>query len=221
MNSPVICLSCEKEFNKRLSQIKRSPNHFCSKSCSVSHWNKISPKRKKILHKCNCGKNISEYKKVCRQCEKVLSQKRCCDCNLTCKGLRCKSCYTKTIPLKSEYFCSDCNKKCHSKRCKDCHGKHRMNKNLTLKRVIYRNHHKSSAFALVRTRARTIAKKLGWESCKKCGYNKHIEIAHVKPINSFPEDSLVSEINNPKNLLPLCPNCHWEFDNKLWDTSSL
>ena len=24
---------------------------------------------------------------------------------------------------------------------------------------------------------------------------------------------MLSKINDPKNLLPLCPNCHWEYDN--------
>lgn len=82
--------------------------------------------------------------------------------------------------------------------------------------TIYKNHHKSSAFALIRSRARTKAKTLGWNSCKHCGYDKHIEICHIKAIKDFPEDSLISEVNHIDNLLPLCPNCHWEFDNDLY-----
>jgi hypothetical protein len=30
----VICLNCDKEFKKREAEIKRSPNHFCSKPCT-------------------------------------------------------------------------------------------------------------------------------------------------------------------------------------------
>lgn len=33
------CKNCNKEFFKKLSQIKKSPNHFCSKSCAVTHNN--------------------------------------------------------------------------------------------------------------------------------------------------------------------------------------
>ena len=84
---------------------------------------------------------------------------------------------------------------------------------MTLGEAIYFRHHKSSAFALVRTRARAVAKKLGWKACAKCGYDKHIEIGHVKDIASYSLDTLLSVINVPENLIPLCPNCHWEFDN--------
>jgi hypothetical protein len=36
----VKCLNCNTEFEKALCQIKKSPNHFCSKSCSVTYNNK-------------------------------------------------------------------------------------------------------------------------------------------------------------------------------------
>lgn len=47
----------------------------------------------------------------------------------------------------------------------------------------------------------------------KCGYSKHVEVCHIKPISSFSDDSLVKDINCGSNILYLCPNCHWEFDN--------
>lgn len=51
------------------------------------------------------------------------------------------------------------------------------------------------------------------KTCNICGYDKHIEICHKKSVSSFPNDALVSEINNINNLIGLCPNCHWEMDN--------
>lgn len=84
---------------------------------------------------------------------------------------------------------------------------------MTLKDAIYKYCHKSSAFALVRSRARALFIKLQINSCQKCGYDKHIEACHIKPINEFLEDTMLSEINSIENLIPLCPNCHWEFDN--------
>jgi len=53
------------------------------------------------------------------------------------------------------------------------------------------------------------------QECAICGYNKHIEIAHIKAVSEFPNDALISEINDISNLVALCPNHHWEFDNGL------
>ena len=60
----------------------------------------------------------------------------------------------------------------------------------------------------------------GPDECAECGYDKHYEICHILPINSFTEDSNISEVNDFDNLVALCPNCHWEFDNGLLNISS-
>jgi hypothetical protein len=119
----------------------------------------------------------------------------------------------KTSPRrKKTKKCLNCDNKILSSRkyCKDCKY-HKIDH--TLNEAIYVQHHKSSAFALVRSRARLVAKEQNWTSCKKCGYDKHIEIAHKKSISSFDGSTKLSTINSPSNLIPLCPNCHWEFDN--------
>jgi hypothetical protein len=51
--------------------------------------------------------------------------------------------------------------------------------------------------------------------CANCGYEKHVEICHIKPINSFPAETPVAVINDLANLVALCPNCHWELDHGL------
>lgn len=51
--------------------------------------------------------------------------------------------------------------------------------------------------------------------CFICGYDKHVEVAHVKAVSDFSGDATVNEINNINNLVGLCPNHHWEFDNGL------
>lgn len=154
----VDCKTCGEEFDKLPSQVKRSPNHFCSRTCANKHNNKV-PKRKLTNNCVKCGTLIRSNVK------------------------HCSTCWDPTPP--------------------DC----------TLDEAIYRNGHRSSAYALVRTRARSIAKKLGWNSCAICGYDKHIEIAHIKAINEFPPDTFISEINSEDNLMPLCPNHHWEVDH--------
>lgn len=49
--------------------------------------------------------------------------------------------------------------------------------------------------------------------CAVCGYSKHVEIAHKKAVSEFPDSTLISEINSIDNLIALCPNHHWEYDN--------
>lgn len=51
--------------------------------------------------------------------------------------------------------------------------------------------------------------------CMVCGYTNHIEIAHIKAVSEFGDDSTLKEINNIDNLIGLCPNHHWEYDNGL------
>lgn len=47
---------------------------------------------------------------------------------------------------------------------------------------------------------------------QNCGYDKHIEVCHKRPVTSFPLDAPISVVNSLDNLVGLCPNCHWEFD---------
>lgn len=55
----------------------------------------------------------------------------------------------------------------------------------------------------------------GTPSCKICGYDKHIEICHIIAVSKFNDDALIRDINASTNLVGLCPNHHWEFDNGL------
>ena len=113
------------------------------------------------------------------------------------------------------YYCEECRKECAYRRkfCSDC-AKKMLSPDYTLREAIYDQHHKSSAFALVRGRARNSPKAQRIKSCEKCGYNKHVEVCHIKPIADFPLNTKLSVINDESNLMILCPNCHWEHDHK-------
>ena len=78
----------------------------------------------------------------------------------------------------------------------------------------------SNQHALIRGRAVKASKSLP-DECAHCGYSKHVEICHIKPVCSFPDDALLSEVNNINNLVKLCGNCHWEFDNNLINLQDL
>lgn len=143
----------------------------------------------------NCKTDTTNPKFCSRSCAAVFNNKVY---NKRTKTKKCSCC--ETLVLSNRKYCSDCFKK--TLRAKD----------MTLGQSIYEEHHRSSAFALVRSRARSIMKEYP-QVCSKCGYSKHVEVAHIKAINSFSDDALLSEINALSNLILLCPNCHWEFDN--------
>lgn len=69
--------------------------------------------------------------------------------------------------------------------------------------------------AQIRNHGRIVFKnnKPNVTKCERCGYDKHIEICHIKDINKFSPDTPIMTINAIENLIGLCPNCHWEFDN--------
>jgi predicted restriction endonuclease len=71
-----------------------------------------------------------------------------------------------------------------------------------------------SAFVKVRQHAKRKFKAFGMPyCCKVCGYDTYLELAHIKGIASFPDDTLLGEVNCMSNLAYLCPNHHKELDN--------
>ena len=71
----------------------------------------------------------------------------------------------------------------------------------------------SAVFNVIRNRARYVMKHI--TQCQICGYDKHVEVCHIKPISKFDNSTPISVINHPTNLYVLCPNCHWELDHNL------
>lgn len=116
--------------------------------------------------------------------------------------------------------CHICGGLCEGrkKRCKNCKFKIKTSKNeyvsienLTKQQVLTNDTQK---YRRIRTHARSIAEEHNLlHQCIQCNYNRHVECCHKKPIKSFPPDALIKEINDPKNLMGLCPNHHWEFDH--------
>jgi len=58
-------------------------------------------------------------------------------------------------------------------------------------------------------------------NCHYCGYSKHIEFCHIKSISDFDDNTTLREINSEHNVVILCPNCHWEFDNNIIQLSDI
>lgn len=53
------------------------------------------------------------------------------------------------------------------------------------------------------------------KQCIVCGYDKHYEVCHTRPIQDFPDNTPIAQVNDIDNLVALCPNHHWELDNGL------
>lgn len=64
----VTCLACGVEFFKTPSACKRSPRHYCSRSCAARINSHISPRRSVEGSCVVCGKAISKKLKTCTGC---------------------------------------------------------------------------------------------------------------------------------------------------------
>lgn len=170
----VTCKNCSKCFNKQPSQIKKSPNHYCSKSCAASINNLGKQRNKSISLQCvECSTSFYRNKNH-------RSRNRCPDCSLSDEQRIAKS---KNMTL----------------------GEYQDKQSVKGKHPSWTNSH-------VRNFVRYWNKNLE-KVCQVCGYSKHTEYAHIKPITSFSKETTLGTINSPDNILILCRNCHWEFDH--------
>lgn len=141
-----------------------------------------------------------------------------------------KSCASSVLKRKTEKHCKICNNFMDRRRidiCQKCSFSIERNRlqNLTLKELHEKNSvkgkHPSWANAELRNYCRAWNKHLSQYSCQKCKYSLHIEYCHIKPVSSFNENTKLKEINDESNILILCPNCHWEFDNELLSVNDI
>lgn len=117
---------------------------------------------------------------------------------------------------KRDRHCNKCSKVIESgRRCDDC----RIIPVETLTVGQVKERYRSAGYGawnhytLIRGRARTRMLASGKNSCFICGYDRHVEAAHVIAVASFDADTLVSYVNRDDNIIPLCPNHHWEYDH--------
>ena len=159
---------------------------------------------------------------TCKNCGKETANPKFC--SKTCAAQVTNREYPKK---KCKKICNKCDKPVKSYRhtlC-DLHHKEYIEtrfdyiKELTLNdywsKKSLTNLPKSSKNAHIRGLARTQHKNLTTLPCAKCGYDKHVELCHIKPLKEFDETSTIAEVNCRTNIIQLCPNCHWEFDNGL------
>lgn len=171
----VVCLNCGEFFEKLDHNIRRSPRHFCSRSCSASNSNKRNPKRKRLQRKCAW----------------------------------CRSKFTPSTKGKGSRstLCPPCRKK--RDRREVSLGEYHSRDSVTGKHSSWKNSH-------IRLLNRSWNKHLVGP-CEVCGYAKHVELCHIRPITDFPPEALLKEVNSESNNVVLCRNHHWEFDHHRLD----
>lgn len=196
------------------------------KKCSVDISNrpkysivceKHSPKKRieKECHREDCL-NMTKNNKYCsRTCSVIVNNKIDGRKRMGRKKRNCKICN-----LDITYLGADKNSM--RKLCDPCleisRRRTKYNENITfgsLKKRLSNKYHYSS---VITRKAREKYTRSGLEKrCFICGYDKVIEVCHIRPVSSFEDTNTVSEINSINNLVALCPNHHSEFDRKIMD----
>jgi len=138
-------------------------------------------------------------------------------CSRSCAAKINNHKYPKRVKKESLCACGE-NKTKTAKYCRSCSNEQKFlnygKKTLEESVKESKNYAAKHKYEKIRQHAKRLAEKLNWYTkCEKCGYNKHVELCHKKPIHSFNKNTLIEQINSKSNILFLCPNCHWEYDN--------
>lgn len=173
---------------------------FCNNIIKIKDGQRVSETRRKKFCNQSC---VAKYKN--RDKEKVPSSVKCESCGDEV-SLRQNN---NNTYIKRKY----CDKCLRENRAKS-KGAETYIGNLT-KDQIFNRHTK---YYIGRNRIRSHAQKVFEKSCKNkkciiCGYDKHVDVSHIKGVSDFNGDALISKINSIENLVSLCPNHHWEYDN--------
>lgn len=161
---------------------------------------------------------MSKIRVKCSVCHKETSNPTYCSRSCAAKA-------SNKIPKRKKQLkpCSQCQVPMEGRNmfCGNCRELNKI-ENRTLAELSARRNgeHPSFKWCHVREHCRKSNSCLP-KICQSCGYNKHVELAHIKPLSSLPPETTVKEANSPDNVLVLCPNCHWEFDHGLLDSSRI
>ena len=164
-----------------------------------------------------------KYTMKCLHCQIETQNKKYC--SRSCAAVVNNTIYPKR-ELESQNKCKNCGKKYSRKNkikqyklCQECYFDYKniLFGNKTKLEILKEsvNYASKHRYEKIRQHAKRTAKRNNWNTntCEKCGYDKHTEICHIKPIYEFDDTDLINKINCKENIRFLCPNCHWELDN--------
>lgn len=156
----------------------------------------------------------------CLHCQKITTNPKFCNKS-------CSASFNNKIPKRKVLLynlCQKCNKRLtrykgnrKSTLCQKCYNDEECINygNKTLQEVLMEGLSRAARhkYQLVRQHAKRVVRQFGLSKVCLCGYSKHVELCHKKSISSFDKQTKLNVINSSENLVYLCPNCHWEFDN--------
>lgn len=195
----LVCSYCGNPFKKKDNLFKIATgrgqsNHYCSKDCVTLS------QRKQVQKICtNCNKEF-----IMKRSETTKSKSGNNFCSKSCAAQYNNKNRARTIDTRKE--CPICGGPKHTQSitCLIC------STNEWLARTI-----SEVSSTSIRSIARSVYGKLGNRHCENCGYDSHIDVAHIKAIAIFDNAATMAEVNEIHNLVGLCRNCHWEFDHDM------
>jgi hypothetical protein len=200
-NNPKYCLNCGVIIivggKQKASDAKRA--RFCTKSCAARYNNRHRENmRTRPTGLCErCGVKI-EYKYQGKGC--YSPRKFCTDCFGPALSEINRNNLKKYLGIKDD---------CISMHDKKTKGEMKQLRPGSPRLKGFFNRH-----------ARQIYKMSGQPFiCKICGYERYVDVCHIKAVSKFPDTALVSEIDSIDNLVTLCKLHHKELDDKLLDLS--
>jgi hypothetical protein len=206
----VFCKTCNKEFDKKLCEIKRNSNNFCSRSCSAKHNNLGKQKNKPKVRICKgCQKDfirtnniLTEYCSECREHRKQNPNKRKLENlqKILDSGIMRCCCCKQTKELSN--FTSKNGR--IQKYCKKCSSDYKVER-------------------LRKIKQQAVDYKGG--KCERCEYDKYIGALEFHHLDPSQKDFSLSRSNKlvfnelVKNELDkcilLCANCHREEHDRI------
>jgi len=191
-----------------------NPKHCknCSKIIKIKEREKVSQVRKKIFCDHSCAAIFNQKGKPSKNRGNLKIKESTCN---YCGGKFIKS-RTKNGSISKSKYCETCKTHKHNnvQRSKETRTS---NIELITKEELFNSRKNwQSARSTIRKHAWKIFKQSGKElKCKICEYTIYVEVCHIKDVKDFLGNTKIIEINSISNLVPLCPNHHWEFDNGL------
>lgn len=205
-------LGCKVLHDKAIKRYYDDPNKclLCGKIIEIEDEQKISDVRKKKFCNSSCSAKYNNTKRIkmssitiCEKCGDIIylnsnnkggfNKRKYCD---RCAVLNCKR-----------------NGENAKNRMREKNG---FISSEVTKGFLYEKYKSEIARTKINMHARKIYAESGCAyKCVICGYDKHVQISHIKGISEFDDDAKVIEINDIKNLVALCPTHHWEYDHDI------
>lgn len=191
------CRGCKKEFNCLRSKLLYDEAvgdyaNNCSKAC------RLAPSVRRSRPCLHCSKPTDNPIFCSRRCNAIVQNK------------------LKPKRLAKLTICVTCGGKARRQRkyCQPCFVTScRVNyETATLQSFETALGSRNSYTTSIHGHARSVADSLE-KKCRVCGYARYVECCHIRPVKSFPKETLVKVVNAIDNLVWLCPTHHKELDN--------